>query len=209
MLTHKNVFVASVRRESSHFGAEKNLRTVKAITANPAESRECFYCHEVGHLIAGCPVLKRKNQSPRRQGPKSVGFVRVTSLPVSFDEQVIDSGYDPFVSSGVVFLTEQEDQIPIRILRDTGSAQSFVLGSVLPFTRDSYCGSDVLVQGIELGIVRVPLHYVNIQSDLVSGFVKIAVRSQLPIKGVDLILGNDLAGEKVLPFPEVVENPLS
>ncbi len=81
-----------MRRESSHFGAEKNLRTVKAITANPAESRECFYGHEVGHLIAGCPVLKRKNQSPRRQGPKSVGFARVTSLPVSFDEQVIDSG---------------------------------------------------------------------------------------------------------------------
>ncbi len=209
VLTHKNVFVASVRRESSHFSAEKNLRTVKAITANPAESRECFYCHEVGHLIAGCPVLKRQNQSLRRQGPKSVGFARVTSLPVSSDEQVIDSGYDPFVFSGVVFLTEQENKIPIRILRDTGSAQSFVLGSVLPFTRDSYCGSDVLVQGIELGIVRVPLHYVNIQSDLVSGFVKIAVRSQLPIKGVDLILGNDLAGEKVLPFPEVVENPLS
>ncbi len=75
-----------------------------------------------------------------------------------------------------------------------------MLGSVLPFTRDSYCGSDVLVQGIELGIVRVPLHYVNIQSDLVSGFVKIAVRSQLPIKGVDLILGNDLAGEKYCRF---------
>ncbi len=113
VLTHKNVFVASVRRESSHFGDEKNLKTVKAITANPAESRECFYCYEVGHLIAGCPVLKRKNQSPRRQGPKSVGFARVTSLPVSFDEQVIDSGYDPLVFSGVVFLTEQEDKIPI------------------------------------------------------------------------------------------------
>lgn len=67
----------------------------------------------------------------------------------------------------------------------------------------------MLVQGIELGIVRVPLHRVNIQSDLVSDLVKIAVRSQLPIKGIDLILGNDLAGGKVLPFPEVVEDPFS
>lgn len=28
---------------------------------------------------------------------KSVGFVRVTSPPVDFDEQRINSGYDPFV----------------------------------------------------------------------------------------------------------------
>ncbi len=55
-----------------------------------------------------------------------------------------------FDFSGVIFLTEQEDKIPIRILRDTGSAQSFVLGSVFPFSRDSYWGSDVLVQGIEI-----------------------------------------------------------
>ncbi len=203
VLTHKTVFVSSVRRESSQYGAEKYSKTVKTIIPNQAESRECFYCHEVGHLIAGCPVLKKKNQFPKRQAPKSVGFVHVTGQSVSSGEPGIDPGYDPFVSSGVVFLNGQErDKVP-------GSGQSFVLGSVLPFTRDSYCGSDVLVQGIELGIVRVPLHYVNIRSDLVSGFVRIAVRSQLRIKGVDLILGNDLAGEKVLPFPEVVENPLS
>ncbi len=106
VLTHKTVFVSAVCRESSQYGAEKNSKTVKTIIPNQAESRECFYCHKVGHLIAGCPVLKKKKQSPRWQAPKSVGFARVTSSPVSF-EQGIDSGYDPFVFSGVVFLTGQ------------------------------------------------------------------------------------------------------
>ncbi len=38
--------------------------------------------------------------------------------------------------------------------------------------------------------------------------MKLAVRHQLPVKGVSLIIGNDLAGEKVLPLPEVIENPM-
>jgi len=35
------------------------------------------------------------------------------------------------------------------------------------------------------------------QSDLVSGPVSVGVRNSLPVKGVNFILGNDLAGDKV------------
>lgn len=34
-----------------------------------------------------------------------------------------------------------------------------------------------------------------------------AVRSELPVKGVSLILGNDLAGDKVFCLPEVIDVP--
>ncbi len=91
-------------------------------------------------------------------------------------------------------------------LRDTGAAQSFILADVLTFSTQSSCGSDVLVQGIELGVVRVPLHAVYLRSHLVTGLVKVAV-SQLPLKGISLILGNDLAGSKVSCLPEVVDIP--
>lgn len=160
VLTHKNVFVSSVRREFSQF--EKSPKNLATAIPNQGDSRECFYCRETGHLIAGCPVLKRKNQSPNSLAPKSVGFACAASSPVGLNGPGVDAGYVPFVSSGVVFLTGQESvKVPIRILRDTGSAQSFVLGKMLPFSKDSYWGSDVLVQGIELGIVRVPLHRVT------------------------------------------------
>ncbi len=59
-----------------------------------------------------------------------------------------------------LIITLSQDDIPVTMLRDTGASQLFVLASVLPFSEESYCGSDVLIQGIELGVLKVPLHNV-------------------------------------------------
>ena len=64
-----------------------------------------------------------------------------------------------------------------------------------------------MIQGVELGIVSVPLHSIHLKSDLVSGDVVVGLRPTLPIEGVSLILGNDLAGEKVIPELQVISNP--
>ncbi len=40
-----------------------------------------------------------------------------------------------------------------------------------------------------------------------TGVVKVAVRSQLPVKGISLILGNYVAGSKVNSLPEVTDVP--
>lgn len=62
----------------------------------------------------------------------------------------------------------------------------------------------MLVCGVELGCVTVPLHTVYLKLEFISGPVKAVVRSQLPVEGVSMILGNDLAGGKV--FPKVVSS---
>lgn len=49
----------------------------------------------------------------------------------------------------------------------------------------------------------MPLHTVFLHSPLVTGPVKLALRKRLPIETVDLILGNDLAGEKLFLMPQV------
>lgn len=54
-------------------------------------------------------------------------------------------------------------------------------------------------------IMRVPVHRIHLQTDLVSGFVEVGVRPILPVKGVSFILGNDLAGGKVVPSLEVTD----
>ena len=46
------------------------------------------------------------------------------------------------------------------------------------------------------------------RSSLVNGLFKVAVLPFLPIKGVDFILGNDIAGGKVVPAPEVLDSPV-
>ena len=92
-------------------------------------------------------------------------------------------------------------------MRDTCCAQSMILEGSLPFSEVSATGEKVLIQGIGMDIISVPLHRINLKSDLISGTVTVGVRPELPIKGVSMLLGNDLAGGKVLPQPIVTRDP--
>jgi hypothetical protein len=94
------------------------------------------------------------------------------------------------------------DATPIKILRDTVSSQSILLADTLPFSNDSYSGSNVLIKGVDsVDYSSIPLHYVYMSSRFVSGPVKVGIKPSLPFKGVNLLLGNDLAGDKVVTDP--------
>ena len=94
---------------------------------------------------------------------------------------------------------------PIKILRDTGASQSLILADILPFSEKTSSGTNVLIQGVECGTVNIPLHHVNLSSDLVTGLVVIGIKPSLPFKSVHLLLGNDLAGDKVVVNPLVTD----
>ena len=116
--------------------------------------------------------------------------------------------YKPFISEGVVSLVGDENSSQkVKILRDTGATQSLMLDSVLPLTENSFTGANVLTSGVEMGVLEVPLHEVNIKSSLINGNIVIGMRPSLPVEGISLILENDLAGEKVMVDPRVVEKP--
>lgn len=121
--------------------------------------------------------------------------------------EIPDSTYKRFLLKGLISLTGKlEDQKQIQMLRDTG-AQSLVVADVLPLSDETFCGSSVLVQGLETEISNVSLHRIHLESELVTGFVRVGVRHSLPIKGVTFVLGNDLAGGKVMPVLEVLDKP--
>ena len=116
--------------------------------------------------------------------------------------------YKAFISEGVVSLVGDENSSQkVKILRDTGATQSLMLDSVLPLTENSFTGANVLISGVEMGVLEVPLHEVNIKSSLINGNIVIGTRPSLPVEGISLILRNDLAGEKVMVDPRVVEKP--
>ncbi|XP_039542155.1 uncharacterized protein LOC120489424 isoform X2 [Pimephales promelas] len=98
---------------------------------------------------------------------------------------------------GRVSLVGEKEEIPVKILRDTGAMDSFILESVLPFSSQSHTGESVLIRGIGLNTLSVPLHKVRLQSDLIQGEVVMGVRPALPVEGVHIILGNGLVGERV------------
>ena len=124
------------------------------------------------------------------------------------ESDYMENNYKPFISEGVVSLVGDENSSQkVKILRDTGATQSLMLDSVLPLTENSFTGANVLISGVEMGVLEVPLHEVNIKSSLINGNIVIGMRPSLPVEGISLILGNDLAGEKVMVDPRVVEKP--
>ncbi|VDI57685.1 Hypothetical predicted protein [Mytilus galloprovincialis] len=91
--------------------------------------------------------------------------------------------YKPFMSDGFISIVDDTTLQPIKILRDTGASQSLLLEDV-------------------------PLHRIYLKSDLITGPVIVGVRPNLPVEGVTLLLGNDLARNKVVAEPIVTSEPV-
>ena len=99
----------------------------------------------------------------------------------------------------------------VGILRDTGASLSFILQGVLPLSGESKIGTSVLVRGFEMGLTIVPLHQIELKSNVLTGSVAVGVRRSLPVLGVTFILGNNIGGGNVWSrvksevFPQVAE----
>ena len=185
---------------------------------NPLSQPICNYCKRTGHIISECLHLKRKKE--KQEGLKPTGLTSLRSKPQSCvkEEDPIQTKrpetdsvmeiYEPFLSDGFVSLNSDYAQsTPIKILRDTGASQSLILADTLPFSEKTSSGTSVLIQGVECGFVNVPLHNIYLSSDLVTGLVAVGIRPSLPFKGVHLLLGNDLAGDKVVVNPLLTTIP--
>ena len=82
-----------------------------------------------------------------------------------------------------------------------------MLDSVLSITENSFTGANVLITGVEMGVLEVPLHEVNIKSNLINGNIVMGMRPSLPVEGISLRLGGDLAGERVMADSGVIDGP--
>lgn len=121
----------------------------------------------------------------------------------------VDKSYQSFVSEGRVCMADGSgDSTPIVILRDTGASQTLLLDKVLPEVANRVSDTRVLLKGFGSdSCISVPLHSVKLESALVNQVVSVGVVSQLPVKGVDMLLGNDLAGDKVVGVPQMSVEP--
>ena len=232
-LTHKVSFIAKPKPTSSHpqnkfmsgnsSGMPSQSNTSKPNSTSETKSQyplsrpTCNYCKKSGHLVSECLKLKRKLESdeakptglttlrPRPQSSIKTNTTDIVTKPKSDSTMEI---FEPFMLNGFVSLSGDNcPPAPIKILRDTGASQSLILADILPFSEKTSSGTSVLIQGVECGTVNIPLHHVNLSSDLVTGLVVIGITPSLPFKGVHLLLGNDLAGDKVVVNPLVTDTP--
>ncbi|KAG7168043.1 hypothetical protein Hamer_G018486 [Homarus americanus] len=96
--------------------------------------------------------------------------------------------FRPFLSQGTVEVDGVET--PVTILRDSGCLQTLIKEGVVAARKtDKY-----VVLGSLWGQGVAPLVLVRVKSFCFSGIANVACVHELPVAGVDLILGNDLAG---------------
>ncbi|KAG7165765.1 hypothetical protein Hamer_G031701, partial [Homarus americanus] len=124
----------------------------------------------------------------------------------SFAKDPDVSTFSPFLSQGTVEVDGVET--PVTILRDSGCLQTLIKESVVAARKtDKY-----VVLGSLWGQGVAPLVLVRVKSSCFSGIANVAFVHELPVAGVDLILGNDLAGGQmgnVTPPPVLREKPES
>ena len=190
----------------------------------PFTSVICNYCKKEGHVLSDCFKLKRKQQSTNEHKPTGLitssspaarpnsavrqTYPDITPLPDESTVRKVGSPphkpvmeiFEPFIHDGFVSPPgDLSTATPVKILRDTGASQSLLLASALPFSDESCTGTRVLITGVDSpDYTSVPLHNVHLLSKLVSGPVTVGIKSSLPFDGVHLLLGNDLAGDKVV-----------
>ena len=232
-LTHKVSFIVKPKPTSSHpqnkfmsgnsSGMPSQSKTPKPNSTCETKSQyplsrpTCNYCKKSDHLVSECLRLKRKLGSdeakptglttlrPMPQSSIKTNTIDIVAKPKSDFTMEI---FEPFMLNGFVSLSGDNcPPTPIKILRDTGASQSLILADLLPFSENTSSGTSVLIQGVECGTVNIPLHHVNLSSDLVTGPVVIGINPSLPFKGVHLLLRNDLAGDKVVVNPLVTDTP--
>ncbi|KAG7157152.1 hypothetical protein Hamer_G009986, partial [Homarus americanus] len=210
--------------------AGKSLRSWTRSPPNGASkfsTYTCSFCGKPGHKAEFCwtrlqpdtgkpamIVTAEANMSPvgvmaseARESAVSVLASRDFDL---FQESFVkdpDVGtFRPFLSHGTVEVDGVDT--PVTILRVSGCLQTLIKEGVVAARKtDKY-----VVLGSLWGQGVAPLVLVHVKSSCFSGIANIACVHELPVAGVDLILGNDLAGGQmgnVTPTPVLRERPES
>lgn len=231
VLTHKDVKRTNWRRPNSSVdnvsvevpSLPANVKAEKKLRAFGDKSDQCAYCLNKGHWKKDCPALKAKMNRTKSDLKPALAASSVTTVVEGVDVNTAQGNlvlcsdeklsYAPFITDGSVSLVGSDEKIPVKILRDTGASETFILESVLPFSESSSTGSEVLIKGIGLQVLSVPLHTMVLESELITGQVVVGVRPSLPVEGIAVILGNNLAGGRVWrdvpPPPIVTDSPSS
>jgi hypothetical protein len=82
-----------------------------------------------------------------------------------------------------------------------------MLENSFPLSGNISAGANVLLQGVNPCFHSVPLHHINLKSDFVSEQLVGGVRPTLPFEDISLLIGIDMAGDKVIMIPIISEEP--
>ena len=148
----------------------------------------CYKCGKAGHIAIRCQPGKgpERNQTQPRKPQGAVTTPRG------------DQSYRPWTKKGMI-KGPHGGPVEVSILRDTGASQSLLLRSKLPKRVIEATRETVMIEGIGGKRVKIPLCKITLKSQWKDGPIKVGVVDKLPMKGISLILGNEVKTKKCHP----------
>ncbi|KAK3889067.1 hypothetical protein Pcinc_006942 [Petrolisthes cinctipes] len=119
-------------------------------------------------------------------------------VEVSRDNWSSPPSFNPFIYSGKICLLGHE--YDVKVLRDTGSDPTLYWN---PNLGSHVSDTSVVLIGLG-GPFSAQLVEAQLEYDLFKVKAFVGVADELPVKGVDVILGNDLCGMRVRPDDPIV-----
>ena len=163
---------------------EENRRTFQSSSRKVV----CYKCGKAGHIAIRCQLGKgpERNQTQPR---KPQGAVTTTRG---------NQSYRPWTKKGRI-RGPHGGPVEVSILRDTGASQSLLLRNKLPKRVIEATRETVMIEGIGGKRVKIPLCKITLKSQWKNGPMKVGVVDKLPMKGISLILGNEVRTNKCHP----------
>ena len=163
---------------------EENRRTFQSSSRTVV----CYKCGKAGHIAIRCQLGKGPERNQTQSG-KPQGAVTTTRG---------NQSYRPWTKKGVI-RGPHGGPVEVSILRDTRAPQSLLLRNKLPKGVIEATRETVMIEGIGGRRVKIPLCKITLKSQWKSGPIQVGVVDKLPMKGISLILGNEVKTKKCHP----------
>ena len=168
---------------------------------------KCLYCKKEGHKIQNCKdpsfeqflsSFTQPSVKTNTAEPKPVSNVMVPKSVDLFKE---------FKFDGAIVHSEN-DRNSVTVLRDTGAAISLLSSKALPNIKTCLTGEKLLMKDLTR-TTSIPLAEIYLDCPLVKDKVVLGILdSDMPVDGVNLLLGNDLAGNLTVPNLVISSTPV-
>ena len=152
----------------------------------------CYRCGKPGQMASQC-------QSGRGQETNTILMGKPQGVATT---NKIEEIYRPFVSWGFVWDPKRNKEIGINILRNTGASQSLILRKYISEGKRNSLNNTGIIKGISGEPVKISLYRINGRSGWKSGPINVGVVDKLLMKGISLLLGNDVEGRIIYPERE-------
>ena len=149
----------------------------------------CYKCGKAGQIAIRCQLGKgpERNRTQPRKPQVAVTTTRG------------NKSYRPWTKKGMIS-GPHGGPVEVSILRDTGASQSLLLRNKLPKGVIEATRETVMIEGIGGKRVKILLCKITLKSQWKNGPIQVGVVDKLPMKGISLILGNEVKTKKCHPF---------